>query len=650
MKHHSQESSPDTNFLFPLPTPETYRALVQCWCECVRKRYSTPESNNVMAKLDKLPHLKAHSLLKQFEVQQAARPIDGSIYADVIWAWGQVLNWPAVYRRNDYFFAADAIDHLLKRTMSHYEHGSVFFSDNVTVTKMYNSVFRLHSKIFKGGEDAMMRSLKLFNQMEHLNEQSEGAIAQPDTFTFSLILKTISNSGVESSASKAETIVRKMEHFGVKPRERHYLGLIRAYSRVGQKDVSDPRKAESILQHVKEKYNENKSVKPTTAMYSACVSAYGGSKNHNSVSKVIELFGELMELYKETNDEEFRPDSMLYGAVVGAISKAKSKNNASLRQAIQFLDRMEKSHDTGEIEEGPNRYAYTNLLHAISQSRVGDGELLAEDLMERMDNRSRELNDESIRPDTHAYTTLIQIFSHSRQPDAVERAQRWFQKMEKRHEDGDSGSKPNKVTCTALINCWRRSDREEAGEEAESILSTMETKYKDGDLDMKPDAFVYASAIDAWARSKSHDKADRAWNIYQRMKTQYLNGNMESKPNNIIMTSIIKACGYTRGGREDKQRALKVLLECMAELKSTEYINPSPLFYRSSLNALKALVVDDARRRSISATIFETCCRNGQLDKTVLVALENVQPELYEKLPREIPSKWERNVSIGYSV
>ena len=113
------------------------------------------------------------------------------------------------------------------------------------------------------------------------------------------------------------------------------------------------------------------------------------------------------------------------------------------------------------------------------------------------------------------------------------------------------------------------------------------------------------------------------------------------------ITSIIKACGYTWGGREDKQRALKVLLECMAHLQSEKYPGPSCLTYRSLLNAAKALVADDAKRRPIAANIFEACCRAGQLDRAVLEALENVQPELYDRLPgaADIPSRWKRNVA-----
>lgn len=530
----------DASFLYPTPTVDHYRALVTCWCECVRKRYANETSNRAMATLPEFPHIRAGNLLKELEEQAQGQCIDGSIYVDVIWAWGQLLNWPAIYRDKDYFFAVNGAHAARSKTMKLYENQSIYFPWNGTVTKMYNIIFRLHTDIYKGGEGAMKRSLHLLDEMEYQYKRSMGTIAKPDEFTFGLIMKTISNSGVPTSASIAEDMIQRMENFGLNPRAKHYLALIRAYSRVGQNDVSDPRQAESVLQFVKERYKANKSLKPTTAMYSAVISAYGGSRQHNSVSKVMELFEELKQLHKDTNDEAFKPDSMLYGGVIDAITKAKSKDDESVHKALQMLDSMEQSHHVGDIETGPNRYAYTNLLRAISQSKIKDGASIAEDLLHRMDRRAKQLNDASLRPDTHAYTAIIQIFANRNAADefnAVQRAQQWFHQMEKRYEDGDSECKPNKVTCTALINCWRKSERPEAGKEAEKILAMMEARYNDGDLDFKPDAFVFAAAIDAWARSQSLDKAARAWQVYQRMKAQYTKGNMESQPNNIIVSS-----------------------------------------------------------------------------------------------------------------
>ena len=108
--------------------------------------------------------------------------------------------------------------------------------------------------------------------------------------------------------------------------------------------------------------------------------------------------------------------------------------------------------------------------------------------------------------------------------------------------------------------------------------------------------------------------------------------------------SIVGACGYTRGGRTEKQMALKVLLELMAELKSLNHIQTNPVTYKVLLKATKALLPDDSKRRPLSATIFEACCKQGQLDETVLEALQNAQPELYAKLPGTLPPKWKSNV------
>lgn len=86
----------------------------------------------------------------------------------------------------------------------------------------------------------------------------------------------------------------------------------------------------------------------------------------------------------------------------------------------------------------------------------------------------------------------------------------------------------------------------------------------------------------------------------------------------------------------------------MKELKTNKDLDATPMIYRVLLNAVKALVADDSKRRPIAGTIFETACREGKVDSSVLVALEQAQPELYLRLPREaqekiIPSSWSRN-------
>ena len=122
----------------------------------------------------------------------------------------------------------------------------------------------------------------------------------------------------------------------------------------------------------------------------------------------------------------------------------------------------------------------------------------------------------------------------------------------------------------------------------------------------------------------------------------------------LQITSIIATCGNSNPNQIARSNSLKVLIECINEIKSQRYIIPSPITFRTMLDAVKHVIPDDETRRPLTSSIFQLCCREGQLDKSVLEAFQNVQPELYAKLPMEvqsgsleggIASKWTRNAS-----
>jgi hypothetical protein len=76
-----------------------------------------------------------------------------------------------------------------------------------------------------------------------------------------------------------------------------------------------------------------------------------------------------------------------------------------------------------------------------------------------------------------------------------------------------------------------------------------------------------------------------------------------------------------------------VLLQCFSDVTSSNHIGQSPSTFYSLLTSLSRLVGDDARRRPLSAAIFEACVKSGQINGSVLNALSECQPELYVKLP-----------------
>ena len=120
------------------------------------------------------------------------------------------------------------------------------------------------------------------------------------------------------------------------------------------------------------------------------------------------------------------------------------------------------------------------------------------------------------------------------------------------------------------------------------------------------------------------------------------------------MSTLIKCCGFAQGGEHAKKKGLKVLLQCFSDVTSNKSIGQSPTTFYSLLTSLSRLVSDDAKRRPIAAAIFESCVKAGQLNGSVLSALSECQPDLYDKLPfvqvngtykiEDIPSKWRRNL------
>ena len=118
------------------------------------------------------------------------------------------------------------------------------------------------------------------------------------------------------------------------------------------------------------------------------------------------------------------------------------------------------------------------------------------------------------------------------------------------------------------------------------------------------------------------------------------------------MTTLIKCCGFAQG-EKSKKKGLKVLLQCFSEVTSSKNIGQSPSTFYALLTSLSRLVGDDARRRPVSAAIFEACVKAGQLNGSVLNALSECQPELYVKLPfvvngryrnEDIPTEWRKNI------
>lgn len=121
----------------------------------------------------------------------------------------------------------------------------------------------------------------------------------------------------------------------------------------------------------------------------------------------------------------------------------------------------------------------------------------------------------------------------------------------------------------------------------------------------------------------------------------------------LQISTLMKCCSFAQGGEQAKAEGLKVLLQCFSDVTASKHLGQSPSPFYMLLTSLSRLVGDDAKRRPISASIFQACVKAGQLNAAVLNALSECQPELYVKLPfvvngtfriEDIPSEWSKNL------
>mmetsp|Transcript_14593 Transcript_14593/g.20624 ORF Transcript_14593/g.20624 Transcript_14593/m.20624 type:complete len:138 (+) Transcript_14593:1-414(+) len=131
----------------------------------------------------------------------------------------------------------------------------------------------------------------------------------------------------------------------------------------------------------------------------------------------------------------------------------------------------------------------------------------------------------------------------------------------------------------------------------------------------------------------------------------YGKGDLDVRPSFVTYSAVLNACAYTRGNKRDQDNAIKIALMVMAELQSKNE-KASHITFRTLLLVFAKQVPDEKERSRLSSVAFERCCREGQVDESVIGTLRMNMPSLYEKLPRnsqgalDIPAAWSKNVDL----
>jgi len=284
-------------------------------------------------------------------------------------------------------------------------------------------------------------------------------------------------------------------------------------------------------------------------------------------------------LYDIPVGEMTYPDRSLAHRAMVAWQRTKSIEGAYLVQ--QILERLVE-----EDEAGNHRMAditarlYSIALKAWAYSGDDHCGQRAEAILGRMDERYRKYSAfdssnashdfEKARPNTRCYNLVLHALSQCREPDAAVRAEQLVQKMEEMSKEPHSTVSPQTSTYNCLMNTYAsRIGEYGIGQKAEDVLLGMAEKNKDGIYEIHPDTTSFNIVLKAWLHSGEHgfESAKRAEQLLRLMAKLQQSGHDYVRPDSISFFTCFKA--YTKADDDitkfDVVERLEGLIDLMEE-------------------------------------------------------------------------------------
>ena len=332
----------------------------------------------------------------------------------------------------------------------------------------YSSIIDCWSK--SGAPDAGSRAQALLDKMEMLSESRENKLVTPNVVTYSSVLSAYGRSGSPDSVQKANELLMRMEHLyktgknkTVKPNVVSYFAVIdgwarctdmnagsnalallkkmenyslagdkslrpniRCYSRVlaalvNSKKRGSDRSAEHLITAMEEFARTGNETfaqeKPNVVCYNTLINAYA---KRAKASKAIQILNKMDQYTSITKDErdKIRPDTRTLNSIIYSLSVCKEKHKA--RRALKILQRLEKSHISGDWRATPSNQSYNMVINACSTTQ-GTEEDKAEAMQVALEAFSRLQRSNYAQPDRYTYISLLKTCGRQLQQNSKNR-------------------------------------------------------------------------------------------------------------------------------------------------------------------------------------------------------------------------------------
>ncbi|CAJ1954115.1 unnamed protein product [Cylindrotheca closterium] len=208
---------------------------------------------------------------------------------------------------------------------------------------------------------------------------------------------------------QTEALLQRMsQDYDAVPNVYSYSVVLKAWARHASSDKypDAPDRALAILEFME----DHDIVTPNVFSYSSVIQAFAEQGRAKEAEGLLNRM--LKRLQKDPTDKAVKPDLYTFSAVLFAWSKSNAPHAANRAEAI--LVRMLELYFSGDLDQPPNVYCYTNVLACIAQSRQPGSSEWALGIMRSMQkNQSKNKGSHNAAaPNLFSYNTVINAFAN----------------------------------------------------------------------------------------------------------------------------------------------------------------------------------------------------------------------------------------------
>lgn len=284
-------------------------------------------------------------MIQETQSGNASMKPNAKSFLALIRTWGSV-------EVDDMEFGAKKAEYWMKRMRALVEEGVI---DDVPNVFHYNSI--LNAWANSGEKGCAEKTEALLFQLEKSIStdagDGSGSLLDgvlPNTVSYNVCIDAYAKDG---NGQQAEALLNRMDEFyqtrknrDCMPNTRSYNTVMNAYAKSLEQNAAS--KAETILRKMERLYKESDEsdirIKPDFISYATVINAWGRSFEYEKANKVLSLYREMLESYRK-GDKSLRPNVVIFNSIMNACAYTMGEGTEQM-QAMEIANVVLK-----ELEE-----------------------------------------------------------------------------------------------------------------------------------------------------------------------------------------------------------------------------------------------------------------------------------------------------------